>query len=69
MGLHDGHALGDALLRQLRGFGVVHGDVAFAPGRVGRTPRAGYRGLDLGQHLLHARVIGGACGGVLLIYF
>jgi hypothetical protein len=34
-----------------------------------RARRARHRGLDLGQHLLHARVVAGARGGILLVYF
>ncbi|OMP13653.1 hypothetical protein COLO4_01224, partial [Corchorus olitorius] len=65
--LHDGHAPVNVLLGHLREFAVVHGNVAFAARRVGGAQRAGHGGLDLGQHLLHARVVGGACGLVLLV--
>jgi hypothetical protein len=47
----------DGLLRQLRELAVVNGNVRLPPRRVRGPARTWHLGLDLRQHLLHARIV------------
>ena len=66
-GLHDGHAFIDLCLRHMSEFAVIHGDIAFATGRIGGTSGAGHGGFDLLEHLLHAGKVAGTLIGRLLV--